>query len=69
MRSSRAVGASLDGAVIVGVSGYLFCSDLGDVTPEIELALDDIARELNSFRSTMQNGAEMTSAGWKCSTR
>jgi len=66
MDNSRAVAATLVGAVIGGVAGYLFFTDHGRaVRRQFEPALDDFARELMSFRSTVQKAAGVASEGWK----
>jgi len=66
MDNSRAVAATLVGAVIGGVAGYLFFTDHGrSVRRQLEPALDDFARELMSFRSTVQKAAGVANEGWK----
>ena len=66
MDNSRAVAATLVGAVIGGVAGYLFFTDHGrSVRRQFEPALDDFARDLMSFRSTVQKAAGVASEGWK----
>jgi len=66
MDNSRAVGATLVGAVIGGAAGYLFFTDHGRaLRRQIEPALDDFARELMSFRTTVQKAAGVASEGWK----
>jgi gas vesicle protein len=66
MNNSRAVAATIVGAVIGGVAGYLFFTEHGrGVRRQIEPALDDLARELMSFRSTVQKAAGVASEGWK----
>jgi len=63
--NSRAMAASIVGAVIGGVAGYLFFTESGRrMRRQIEPALDDIARELNSFRSTVNKAAGVASEGW-----
>jgi hypothetical protein len=48
------------------VAGYLFFTDQGrELRRKIEPALDDIARELNSFRGTVQRAAGVANEGWK----
>ena len=65
MDNSRAIAASLAGAVIGGVAGYLFFTQHGrTLRRQIEPALDDVAREFNGFRSTVQKAAGMASEGW-----
>jgi gas vesicle protein len=66
MRNSQAVTASIVGAVIGGIAGYLFFTDEGRrLRRQIEPALDDFARELNSFRATVNKAAGVASEGWK----
>jgi len=66
MDNSRALGATLVGAVIGGVAGYLFFTDHGrSLRRQIEPALDDFARELMSFRGTVQKAAGVANEGWK----
>jgi hypothetical protein len=66
MNNSRAVAATVVGAVIGGVAGYLFFTDAGRaVRRQIEPALDDFSRELMSFRSTVQKAAGVANEGWK----
>jgi gas vesicle protein len=66
MGNSRAIAASLVGAVIGGVAGYLFFTEEGRrFRRQLEPALDDVARELNSFRSTVNKAAGVASEGWK----
>jgi hypothetical protein len=64
--SSRAVAATIAGAVIGGMAGYLFFTDNGRrMRRSFEPALEDIARELNSFRGTVQKAAGVASEGWR----
>ena len=64
--NSRAIAATITGAVIGGVAGYLFFTDHGrSLRRSIEPALEDIARELSSFRTTVQRAAGVASEGWK----
>jgi len=66
MDNSRAIAATLVGAVIGGVAGYLFFTDHGrSVRRQIEPALDDFARELMSFRATVQKASGVAAEGWK----
>jgi len=66
MDNSRALGATLVGAVIGGVAGYLFFTEHGrSLRRQIEPALDDFARELMSFRTTIQKAAGVANEGWK----
>ena len=66
MDNSRAMAASLIGAVIGSVAAYLFFTEHGrTLRRQIEPALDDLSRELNGFRSTVQKAMGMASDGWK----
>lgn len=63
---SRAVMATIVGAIIGGVAGYLFFTDYGrSLRRKMEPALEDISRELNSFRTTVQKAAGVANEGWK----
>ena len=62
MGNSRAMAAAIVGAVVGGVAGYLFFTDDGRrLRRQLEPALDDFARELNSFRSTINKAAGVAS--------
>jgi gas vesicle protein len=66
MTNSRAAAATIVGAVIGGAAGYLFFTDHGrSLRRQIEPALDDFARELMSFRATVQKAAGVANEGWK----
>jgi gas vesicle protein len=66
MNNSRALAATLIGAVIGGAAGYLFFTEHGrSLRRQIEPALDDFARELMSFRTTVQKAAGVANEGWK----
>ena len=64
--NARAVAATIVGAIIGGVAGYMFFTDEGRrMRRAIEPALEDLARELNSFRDTLQKAAGVATEGWK----
>ena len=66
MNNSRAVAATVVGAVIGGIAGYLFFTERGRaMRREFEPALDEFARELMSFRATVQKAAGVANEGWK----
>jgi gas vesicle protein len=66
MRDSRVLTASVVGAVIGGVAGYLFFTEEGRrLRRRIEPALDDFARELISLRGTVSKAAGAASESWK----
>ena len=63
--SSRAFAASVAGAVIGGVVGYLFFTEHGRwLRKQIEPALDDLAHELASLRSTVLKATGVANEGW-----
>jgi hypothetical protein len=60
------MAATIAGAVIGGIVGYLFFTEQGrQVRRQIEPALDDLARELNSFRHTVRKAAGVAGEGWR----
>jgi gas vesicle protein len=66
MDNSRAVLASLVGAMIGGVVAYLFFTDHGKrLRRQIEPAIDDLSRELASFRSTVQKATGVATDSWQ----
>ena len=66
MNTSREVAATVVGAVIGGLAGYLFFTERGRaLRREFEPALDEFARELMSFRGTVQKAASVANEGWK----
>jgi len=63
---SRAVGATMVGAVLGGIAGYLFFTEHGRrLRRSLEPALEDLSRELSSFRVTVQRAAGVANEGWK----
>jgi gas vesicle protein len=66
MDNSRVVAATVVGAVIGGIAGYLFFTDHGrSVRRQLEPALEDFSRELMSFRATVQKAAGVATEGWQ----
>ena len=66
MIKSREMTATLVGAVIGGIAGYLFFTDRGrSIRRQIEPALEDFSRELMSFRATVQKASGVANEGWK----
>jgi hypothetical protein len=64
--NSRATAAVVTGAVLGGIAGYLVFTEHGrSLRRQIEPSLDDVTRELNSFRSTIQRAAAAAGEGWK----
>ena len=66
MQNSHAMAAAIAGALIGSVVGYLFFTEQGRrVRRQIEPALEDLARELVTFRNTVQKAAGAANEGWK----
>jgi hypothetical protein len=64
--NSRALAATVVGAILGGMAGYLFFTEEGRLfRRRLEPALDDFTRELNQFRGTVHKAAGMASEGWK----
>jgi len=62
----RAATATIAGAVIGGVAGYLLFTESGRaLRRRLEPALDEYARELSGFRVTLDKAAGLASEGWK----
>jgi gas vesicle protein len=65
MNNSREMVATIVGALIGGVVGYLFFTERGrSLRRRIEPALEDFSRELMSFRDTVQTAGGVASEGW-----
>ena len=65
MNNSREMAATIVGAVIGGVAGYLFFTERGrSARRQIETALEDFSRELMNFRNTVQKVAGVANESW-----
>ena len=63
--NNRTVAATILGAVVGSLAGYLFFTEHGrTLRRQIEPALDDLSRELHSFRATVQKAAGIANEGW-----
>jgi gas vesicle protein len=66
MDKSREMVATIVGAIIGAVAGYMFFTERGrSVRLQIEPALEDFSRELLGFRNTIQKAAGLANEGWK----
>jgi len=64
--NSRVVMATVGGAVVGAIAGYLLFTEQGrSFRSQLEPALDDFSRELHSFRATIQRAAGVANEGWK----
>jgi hypothetical protein len=60
------MAVTIAGAVIGGLAGYFLFTEQGRaLRRRVDPALDDFARELNSFRVTVGKAAEAANEGWK----
>jgi hypothetical protein len=63
---SQAIAATVVGAVLGGMAGYMFFTDTGrTMRRQLEPAIDDFSRELASFRGTLQRAMGVANEGWK----
>jgi gas vesicle protein len=66
MNDSREMAVTLAGAAVGAVAAFLFFTERGrSLRRQIEPALDNLSRELNSFRATVQKASGVASEGWK----
>jgi len=66
MDNSREMAVTLAGAAVGAAAAFLFFTERGrSLRRQIEPALDNLARELNSFRATVQKASGVASEGWK----
>ena len=66
MTDRQVLVATLVGAALGGVAGFLFFTDRGRrVRREIEPALEDFVRELSSLRGTVQRAADVAGESWR----
>jgi gas vesicle protein len=66
MNNSRELAVTLVGAAVGAVAAYLFFTERGrSLRRQIEPALDNVSRELNSFRATVQKASGVANEGWK----
>ena len=66
MDNSREIAVTLVGAIVGAAAAYLFFTERGrSLRRQIEPALDNVSRELNSFRATVQKASGVANEGWK----
>lgn len=66
MTDRQVLAATLVGAALGGVAGFLFFTDRGrQVRREIQPALEDFVRELSSLRGTVQRAADVAGESWR----
>jgi hypothetical protein len=63
---TRVVFSTAVGAALGGIVGYLYLTDAGQrVRQQIEPKLDDFAREIRRFRSTVDKARATANEGWR----
>jgi hypothetical protein len=63
---SQAIAATVVGAVLGGMAGYMFFTENGRILRrQLEPAIDDMSRELASFRGTVNRAMGVANEGWK----
>lgn len=63
---SRVLVASLAGAAIGGLVGYLYLTESGRrLRDELEPRIDDVGREIRKLRSTVTKAQEVANEGWR----
>ena len=64
--NARAMAATIAGAVIGGCAAYVLFTERGRaLRRQVEPALDNFARELDSLRLTIKKAAAVANEGWK----
>jgi hypothetical protein len=64
--NARVWPAVLGGAIVGAFAGYVFFTEEGRaLRRQLEPALDDVARELNAFRHTVEKAARVAGDGWR----
>jgi hypothetical protein len=64
--NSRAVAATIVGAAIGGLAGYVLFTERGRAfRRQLDPAIENFVRELSSFRLTVEKAAGAASEGWK----
>jgi len=63
---SRTLAATVTGAVIGGIAGYMIFTPQGrEFRRRIEPALEDLGRELNSFGNAIARAGGVANQGWR----
>ena len=63
---SEVLAATVIGAVVGGLAGYMFFTEQGrTMRRQLEPAIDDISRELANFRGTLNRALGVANEGWQ----
>ena len=64
--NQQAMAATVVGAILGGMAGYMFFTENGrTMRRQLEPAIDDISREIASFRGTLNRAMGVANEGWK----
>lgn len=64
--NAQAIAATVVGAVIGGLAGYMFFTESGRAwRRQLEPQLEDLMREINQFRGTLAKASSAASEGWR----
>src|SRR5262249_2132893 len=67
--NSRAIAATLVGAVVGALAGFVLFSEQGRAfRRRFDIALDEFAREINSFEGTVNKATFTANEGWRAVT-
>jgi len=65
----QVVAATLVGAALGGIAGFLFFTAQGrSLRRQLEPALEEFVRELSSFRGSVQRAADVAGESWRLLT-
>ena len=65
MNHSREIVATITGAVLGGIAGYLFFTDPGrKMRRQLEPVLEDLSREFVTMRRTVAEASGVATQGW-----
>lgn len=68
--NAHTMAATMVGAVIGGLAGYLFFTEQGRAwRRQLEPQLDDLMRELHEFRGTVARASSVAAEGWQLLSR
>ena len=64
--TTRACAATIVGAVVGGMAGYMFFTERGrELRRQLETALEELEPELSRLRGTVNRAAGVAGEGWK----
>lgn len=65
-QNTQALAATMVGAVVGGLAGYMFFTESGRAwRRQLEPQLEDLMREVNQFRGTLAKASSFAGEGWR----